>query len=412
MVSTLASTIGQFNMDNIRLLQELGYEVDVAADHKDESAWPAEKTERFRHELADMGAGSIQIDFSRSPLNVSQHIRAYRQMLELLRTGHYSLMHTHTPIASAIARLAARKYNRRSEKEKVRVIYTAHGFHFYKGAPLINWLVFYPVERMLSRYTDVLITINREDYKRAKKSFRAGKTRYVPGIGIDLENYRDAGMDDPGDGDDRDRFSCDKLRTELGVKPDEVMLLSVGELCENKNHLAVIKALATIPDERIKYFIAGTGVLEDWLKATIKEYGLERRVKLLGYRNDVAKLLNAADMFVFPSIREGLSVSLMEAIASKTPVICGRIRGNVDLVRNRESLFDPVDEAEIAEVIKRKVGLSIKYTGKADSEEANLRIRLQRATASETEENYEHLKHFSIEEVRRRMAVIYKNGGI
>ena len=224
MVATVPSMIGQFNMNNIKILLEMGYQVDAAADFKDTSIWPEERVRKLKEQLAKMNVDCIQLDFSRSPLKLNRHIQSYKETVRLLKDKKYAFIHTHTPIASAIVRLACNTTG-------TKVIYTAHGFHFYKGAPLKNWIIFYPVEKWLSKYTDLLITINQEDYKRARKSFRAKSVEFVPGVGVDTE-----------------RFSPNisgrmRIRHELGLDDKQIMLLSVGELNDNKNHASVIKAI-------------------------------------------------------------------------------------------------------------------------------------------------------------------------
>lgn len=328
MTATVPSMIGQFNMDNIKIFLEMGDKVDVAADFNDTSVWPKERVENFRSQMKDMGIECIQLDFSRSPLKINRHIGSYKETLKLIKERKYSFVHTHTPIASAIVRLAAHKTN-------TKVIYTAHGFHFYDGAPLKNWLIFYPIEKHFSRYTDVLITINQEDYKRAKEFFHAKKTVYVPGVGVDTEKFA------PG------CSGRERIREEIGLRKTDTMLLSVGELNENKNHVSVIHAIAGL---NLTYVIVGKGEKKGELKKQAKEYGVD--IRLVGFRNDVADFYKTADAYVLPSIREGLNVSLMEAMASGLPVTCGNIRGNTDLVEEKACLFNPTHTEEIRNAIE------------------------------------------------------------
>ncbi len=327
MVATVPSMIGQFNMNNIRILMDLGYEVDVAADFTDRSVWTDEKVASFQTELESLGIEYYQLDFSRNALDLGRHIKSYKEVLNLLKDRNYSFIHTHTPIASAIVRLAAKKM-------KTKVIYTAHGFHFYDGAPFKNWLIFYPIEKWLSKYTDVLITINKEDYKRAEEKFHAKKTVYVPGVGVDTEKFAP------------NESSRNRIRKELDLKDTDTMLLSVGELNENKNHSSVIKAISGM---NITYVIVGKGEKKEELEALAKEYGVDLR--LMGFRTDVADFYNAADAYILPSIREGLNVSLMEAMASGLPVACGRIRGNTDLIEEEDCLFEPSNNKEIRDAV-------------------------------------------------------------
>jgi glycosyltransferase involved in cell wall biosynthesis len=271
--------------------------------------------------LNELGCTIYNIPFERSPWK-TQNILAYRRLKEIIEKGQYNIVHTHTPVASAYTRLACLNTN-----NNTKVIYTAHGFHFYKGAPLINWLIYYPIERWLSKYTDVVITINQEDYERAKKTFKCKKVEYLPGAGIDVSKFRDVVVD------------RSVKRKELGIPEHEFMVLSVGELNKNKNHETVIKAVAKLRDPNVYYVICGQGNLENKLRKLAFNLGVQDNVKLLGYRRDIPEILKAADLFVFPSYREGLPVSLMEAMASGLPVICSNIRGNRDLMKHNSSEF-------------------------------------------------------------------------
>lgn len=329
-LASVASMIDQFNMPNIKILQSLGYQVDVAADFTNPGTITLERAENLKKRLADLNVRVFDIAIPRT-LNPNAIISAYKEVKELIDRENYNLLHCHSPIGGVIARQAAQE----KRKSGLKVIYTAHGFHFYDGAPLKNWVMFYPIEKYYSRYTDVLITINREDYNRAYKEFQAKETVYVPGIGVDTEKYK------PNE-DGRKR-----IREELGLKDDQIMLLSVGELNENKNHESVIKAITGM---NITYVIVGKGDLKERLKAIAKEYDAD--VRLMGFRNDVADFYDASDIYVLPSIREGLNVSLMEAMASGVACVCGKIRGNVDLIDDKKCLFEPTACKEISAAIK------------------------------------------------------------
>lgn len=331
-LASVASMIDQFSMSNIELLQSLGYHVDVVADYTNPGNISNERSEELQSRLKEMGAEPIDIPIPRTmdPFAIR---RAYKLVKILVTTEHYDLIHCHSPIGGAITRMAAKS----ERKIGTRVIYTAHGFHFYDGAPVKNWLIYYPVEKWLSKYTDVLITINQEDYKRAEKFFHSTKTVYIPGVGVDTEKFkpRESGRD--------------KIRKELGIPEERVLLLSVGELNENKNHNAVIRAIQGISN--LTYVIVGKGELKDKLETSAKECNVDLRV--MGYRADVVDFYNAADVYILPSIREGLNVSLMEAMASGLASCASRIRGNVDLVD--DCLFSPTNIGEIREVIKKVI---------------------------------------------------------
>ena len=373
MAATVASMIGQFNMNNIRILQELGYEVDVACDFTDNSFWTEERIEKFKSQLKNRKVRYYQIDFSRAPMEFKKHKKSYEQVLRLMSKNNYEFVHCHTPIASVICRIAAHKL-------QVKCIYTAHGFHFYKGSPLKNWLLFYPIERALSRWTDVLITINREDFNIAKNKFHAKKVEYIAGVGIDRSKFSDNFTD------------TEQKRKELGVKNTDVMLLSVGELSVRKNHELVVRTLKKLNNPHLKYFICGEGELRQYLTDLIHQLGLKKQVRLLGYRTDVSDLCRSSDLFVFPSRQEGLPVALMEAIASKTPVVCSRIRGNTDLVQEYLIASDSVESLQ--NVLKPIV------IG---------RDKLQERTRDAVERNFEGLAAFEIGNVSNNMSNIYKN---
>ena len=320
MVAHVGAFLG-FELNDIRILLSMGYEVHCAAN------FTPYQEHRDVLELKSMdGVVMHQIDFVRSPFS-KQTIIAYKQLNQLLQGEHFDLIHCHTPVGGILTRLAARKYR----KDGTKVIYTAHGFHFFKGAPLVNWLLFYPAEWMCSWWTDMLITINQEDYQRAKKRFHAKRTEYIPGVGIDLKKFQTGQID------------REEKRKALGLNPEDKMLLSVGELNKNKNHETVIRAVAKLNHPKVHYFIAGKGDLKDYLEKLAEELGVSHQIHLLGFRCDVAELLQMADIYVFPSHREGLSVALMEAIACKVPVICSAIRGNTDLVKNKDCLFKATD---------------------------------------------------------------------
>lgn len=330
MVSTVPSTIGQFNMNNIRILQDMGFTVDVACDFHDTSVWPTERTEKYKEQMKALNIECIQLDFSRNPLRVKRHMDSYHEILKLIKNRQYSFIHTHTPIASAIIRIAAKKTG-------TKVIYTAHGFHFYKGAPVKNWIIYYPIEKYLSQYTDILITITKEDYQRATKHFKAKRTEYVPGVGVDTTRFS------------ADQNGRKRIREELGIKEKQTMILSVGELNENKNHEKFIRALSGMDQT---YVVVGKGELEERLKTTAQECTVDLR--LTGFRTDVADFYRAADIYALPSIREGLNVSLMEAMATGLPCVCGRIRGNVDLIDEKGGrMFDPRSSEEMKEAIQQ-----------------------------------------------------------
>lgn len=314
-IATTPSMIGQFNMSNIRLLQKDNYQVEVACDFNDTTIWTAEQNHDFRNALKHKSIKHWQIDFSRSIKNVKAHIKSYHQLFQVIKNNNYCFVHCHTPIASAITRIVCHKL-------KIPVIYTAHGFHFYKGAPAINWILFYPVETLLSHYTSILITINQEDFERAKNHMHAKKVELIPSVGLDTSYCNNHTTD------------IALKRNELRIPETAIILLSVGELSSRKNHKIVIEALSKIKNESIYYLIAGLGSLKNEYETLIKSYGLQEQVLLLGFRTDILDLCKTADIFVHPSLREGLGMAPLEAMASGLPLIASNINGMKDYVEN------------------------------------------------------------------------------
>ncbi len=371
--ASVASMIDLFNMDNIHILQELGYEVHVASNFEFGSITSQERVDAFRRELEQAGIEAYHIPIPRSIGDVGNIIRSYCQMKRLCMEQQYDIVHTQSPIGGVVARLAAKKLR----KSGTKILYTAHGFHFYKGAPKTNWLLFYPIEKYLSRYTDILITINREDYKRAKK-FHAGKVCYVPGIGVDTGMFAQNTAD------------ADKLRREFGLMADDFVVVSVGQLSKRKNQETMIRAMAQIKDKSIKYLAVGLGECEEKDKKLIQKLGLKGQVILTGYREDVNVFLQMADCFAFPSVQEGLPVSLMEAMAAGLPVVCSRIRGNIDLVTDDVEglLAEPMDAEGYAEAVlklKQNPDLAKKYRKNA----------------------YKKIERFDVKQVHKKMRKIY-----
>lgn len=351
-----------FFVEHIRMLYENGHTVEIACSCAAKPINPI---------YVELGCKVHDIPFSRSPLS-KNNLKAYKILKQLVESEQYDIVHTHTPNASMIARLACRKVR----KQGTRVFYTAHGFHFFKGAPLKNWLMYYPIEKFCARFTDVLITINKEDYALAQKKMPAKKVCYVPGVGIDLDRIRSVQAD------------RNEMRKSMGVPEDCVLLTSVGELIKRKNHQVVIRAIAKLKNPNVHYAIAGQGLLLSELIGLSKELGVEQQVHFLGYRTDVCQIYKASDIAILPSFQEGLPVALMEAMACKIPVICSKIRGNVDLVQNEDVQFSPFDAEELLAKIRNLV------------DKQSLREQL-------SNENCENVKIFSLKNVLKEMKNIY-----
>ena len=371
-VATVVKThIMEFHIPYLKMFKEMGWKTAVAARNDYEN--PSDCVIPYCDIYYD-------IPFERNPLKIG-NLNAYKELKKVIDEGEYDIIHCHTPVGAMLTRLAAKQ----ARKHGTKVFYTAHGFHFYKGAPVINWLLYYPVEKWLSQYTDVLITINKEDYERAK-TFKAGKVCYVPGVGIDLKKFNIG------------HVNKERKRKEIGVQSDDFALLSVGELIPRKNHEVVIRAMSVLKQnnslDHIEYVICGRGTYEADLKKMAEELNVIDHVHFLGYRNDIPEICNCSDLFVFMSHQEGLPVALMEAMACGLPVVCSNIRGNTDLIEDSVTgLISNNTPEELAELIN---------TMRCDN---TLRDRLASAALQK-------IKQFDLSSVEEEMIQIYRGGRV
>jgi len=315
-VATVVKThIMQFHIPYLKMFQEMGWETAVASRND------YENPEDCRIPYCDT---YYDIPFERLPWR-PKNIHSCKMLKKIIDEGNYDIIHCHTPVGALIARLAALS----ARKKGTKVIYTAHGFHFFTGAPMKNWLMFYPVEWLLAPVTDVLITINKEDYARAQKKLRAKRIEYVPGVGINTAKFRDLTID------------RQEKRRSLGYGEEDFLVLTVAEMTANKNHITILKALALLKEQgnlgNIHYLICGRGEMWASLEKSAKELGISDHVNFLGYRTDAPELYKASDLFAFVTFREGLSVALMEAMSSGIPIVCTKIRGNTDLIDDNVS---------------------------------------------------------------------------
>lgn len=298
----------KFNRPFMRMLREQGYEVHYASMGEEEI----------------LGCDkSFVVPFTRSPFKVS-NIQAYRQLKQIIDRENYDIIHTHTPMGSVVTRLAARQ----AREKGTRVIYTAHGFHFFTGAPMANWLIYYPVERYMARHTDTLITINDEDYQRAKKTFKTD-VRYVPGVGVDESKFKPR----------LTKKQRNDLRKTLGIKPDDFVMIYPAELSKRKRQTWLLKSLGEFikqhPD--VHLLLPGGDSLGGACQKLATELGIDEQVHFLGYRQDIPQLMMASDLSVSSSSQEGLPVNLLEALAAGLPIVATNSRGHADLVTNGEN---------------------------------------------------------------------------
>jgi len=323
--ATVDSHILAFHLPYLKYFKDNGYEVHVATNGAE--AIPYTDVKHI-------------VPFERSPLKPG-NIRAILSLKKIIEKEKFDIIHTHTPMGAAVTRIAAIGSRKRN---KTRVIYTAHGFHFFTGAPLQNWLLFYPVEKLLARYTDTLITINKEDYERSRKKFKT-EVRYVPGVGIDPEKFDSQMTESEKSG----------LRKSLGLKENDFVLIFPAELNRNKNQILLINAMEKLVEQYpdIQLLLPGKDSYNGRYQAIVQAKQLEHNVHFLGHRKDIPELLQITNLVVSSSLREGLPVNIMEACYTGLPIISTNSRGNRDIVRNNVNgfLVDPKDDKEFAERI-------------------------------------------------------------
>ena len=329
LITCTDSMMKQFLEPHVKNLAGNGYEVEIAC---------SEVLNRMAEVREDLGeyARIHLLHLKRSPLAVS-NIRGYREIKQIIRNGHYDLIWTNEPVMGVATRLAARK----ARKQGTKVMYMVHGFHFYKGAPLLNWLIFYPIERLMASKADCICTINREDYARAQR-MRTARAAYIHGVGIDTERLK------PGN-------NPTNLRNELRLAQDAYLVLSVGELNENKNQQVIIRAIARLKDPAIHYVLCGKGDQRQSLEALAQELDIADHVHFLGYRKDIADICRQSDVFALPSRREGLPFAAMEAMYCGMPLVNSGIRGLTDITEDGVSGYvcEPDDTQRYAESIQK-----------------------------------------------------------
>ncbi len=326
--ATVDSHILHFHIPYLKLFKDSGYEVHVATNGEEKIPYCDVK---------------YKISFERSPYKIN-NIKAIKQLKRVLNKEKFDIIHTHTPMGAVVTRIAAKKTRK---ENNTRVIYTAHGFHFYKGASLFNWLVFYPIEKALSKHTDVLITINKEDYNLARDKFKKTRVEYVPGVGVDPQKFDFEITEE----------EKEKLRKDLGCNKESVILIFPAELNENKNQGMLIKAMEELVKENdnIHLLLPGIDSLNGKYQQEVKELNLQNNIHFLGYRKDIPKLLKISNLAVSSSRREGLPINIIEAMFCGLPCVVTKCRGNSDLIKNEINGFivDVDDVGKLNSSIKK-----------------------------------------------------------
>ena len=305
-ITTVSSTVNAFLVPHIKMLIESGYKVDCASyinKHLDES-------------LLNMGVRQYNIPFSRKPLALS-NIGAFKELIRIQKNNKYEIIHVHTPIAAMYGRMLKIRFR------KLKVIYTAHGYHFFKGGSRLGWIMYYPIEKIMAKLTDTTININSEDYEITKNKLKPKNCYLLNGVGLDLNQYK--------------KLSKEEIvnkKKELGLKESDFVILMIAELNENKNQIQLIKAMEVLKDKypEIKAICVGEGDKLLELEDEVKNRGLKDKVVFLGFRNDINELINICNIGVLLSYREGLPRNLMELMACGKKVIATNIRGCRDIV--------------------------------------------------------------------------------
>ena len=298
------ANFAKFNQPFMRWFKQQSYEVHYAS---------------VGEELVANADKHFVISFERSPFKLN-NVRAIKQLRQIIDSEGYDIIHTHTPMGSVITRIAATK----ARKNGTRVVYTAHGFHFFTGAPFVNWVLYYPIERIMARLTDTLVTINLEDYKRAKHQFKTN-VEYVPGVGVDPDRFKRMTTTEKS-----------QLQASLGIKPKDIVMVYAAEISHRKRQIWLINTLRELiaTNSNFHLLLAGSDSLNGASQKLVHDYNLENNIHFLGYRSDIPQLMMISDIALSASSQEGLPVNIMEAMYAGLPIVATDCRGNRDLVMN------------------------------------------------------------------------------
>lgn len=310
-VATITKHINTFHIPYLKYFKEQGYEVHVASNGK---------------ETIEYCDKHYNLPFERFPLK-KNNLKTYKELKRIINNNQYEIIHCHTPVGGVLTRLAARK----ARKKGTKVIYTAHGFHFYKGAPLLNWIIYYPIEKICAKWTDCLITITEEDFSLAKKKLKAKRIEHINGVGMNTERFQKELSEE----------EKEEKREELKIDKNDIVFSYVAELNENKSQTLLINVMKELKKEipNVKLLLIGSGPLAEEYQKIIKNNDLEDSIRLMGKREDINELLSITDIYLASSIREGLPVNVMEAMYKELPIIATDNRGHREMVKNGENGF-------------------------------------------------------------------------
>ena len=319
----------------------------------------------------------FDVNFSRNPFSIN-NIIALIQLKNIIQNNNYEIIHCHTPVGGLITRIAAYMFSR-----STKVIYTAHGFHFFTGAKKYYWILFYNIEKILSYFTDTLITINEEDFLIASKKFKAKNVFKINGVGVNLKEFSVISKEEKVD-----------MKQKMGFSSNDFLLIYVAELSKRKNQEFLVKAFQKLLeiDSTIKLLLVGKGESESEIKKLIIDEELEKNVLLMGYRRDVHILMNISDVAVSSSKQEGLPVNILEAMACGLPVIASDCRGNRDLIEDKKNgyIFNLDSKNEF---VKKVVDLKNNKIIRGEMSRVNL-LEIQR---------------YSTDSIVNKMSTVYKS---
>lgn len=323
----------QFLVPHVINLSGQEFDIDIACSEV------GNRFNEVENKLSQYVRHIYKVSLQRSPLS-KNNINGYHEMQQIINNGKYDFIWTNEPVMSVVTRLAARQ----ARKQGTKLIYMAHGFHFFNGAPKLNWMIYYPIERIMAHHADMICTVNTEDFARARH-FNVKKVSYIHGIGINTARLSENAF-------------TNNIRHELDIPDNAFIILSVGELNKNKNQSTIIKAISVLDNPNIHYILCGKGAEEKNLKLLANNLGISGQVHFLGYRKDVVNICAQADIYVMPSYREGLPVSSLEAMYCGLPLITSNIRGLTDV--NKENinglLCSPNDHKGFASAIRQLIG--------------------------------------------------------
>lgn len=314
-----------FLLPHVKYLMDNNYHVDIACSSAE--GFKDERYDSFLRNNIPSNSKYFHLLAERSPYAIVSNIKGYKQLSKIINEGDYDLVWTNEPVMSVITRLAASKFRNKG----LKLLYLCHGYHFFKGSPLVNWL-FYPVEKIMARYSDITVTINRVDYDFTKKYFGI-PAKHINGIGLDVSKFKNTSV------------NLKIKRSELSIGINDFIILSVGELIPRKNQEVIINAVASLNNPNIKYIICGAGKRLEFLKSLTKRLKIENSVQFLGLRYDIDEILKVSDIFAHPSKGEGLGIAPIEAMAAGLPLITSNVQGIKDFSIDGKTGFslDPND---------------------------------------------------------------------